>query len=31
MALNPDGTLYIDMYSDHIDSSADISDYKGPY
>lgn len=31
MTLNPDGTLYIDKFSDHYENSADISDYKGPY
>jgi len=31
MALNEDGTLYIDKYSDHIQNSNTIGDYKGPY
>lgn len=31
MAYNQDGTLYIDKYSDHIQNSVVISDYKGPY
>lgn len=31
MALNQDGSLYIDKYSDHIQNPVIISDYKGPY
>lgn len=31
MALNQDGTVYIDKYDDHIQNAVVISDYKGPY
>jgi uncharacterized membrane protein YcaP (DUF421 family) len=31
MALNQDGTLYIDKYSDHVQNPVIIGDYKGPY
>lgn len=29
--LNPSGTLYVDLYSDHMSKITDIGDYKGPY
>lgn len=29
--LNPAGSLYIDLYKDHIKKVLDIGDYKGPY
>ncbi|AAK79488.1 uncharacterized membrane protein YcaP (DUF421 family) [Clostridium acetobutylicum] len=29
--LNPGGSLYIDLYKDHIKKVLDIGDYKGPY
>lgn len=30
-ALNPDGSLYIDKYDDHIQKNIDIGDYRGPF
>lgn len=29
--LNPAGSLYLDLYRDHINKITDIGDYKGPY
>lgn len=29
--LNPSGSLYIDLYNDHMTKITDIGDYKGPY
>jgi len=28
---NPDGTLYVDKYDDHIQKPIDVGDYKGPF
>lgn len=30
-AFNPDGTLYVDKYDDHIQKPIDVGDYKGPF
>ena len=29
--LDPSGSLYIDLYNDHMTKITDIGDYKGPY
>jgi len=31
VTLNPEGSLYVDKYDDHISKVTDIGDYKGPY
>jgi len=31
MTVNPDGTVYVDKYRDHLENTENISDYKGPY
>lgn len=31
VTLNPQGSLYVDKYEDHISKVTDIGDYKGPY
>jgi uncharacterized membrane protein YcaP (DUF421 family) len=29
--INPEGSLYIDKYDDHIQKAVDIGDYRGPF
>ena len=31
VTLNPEGSIYIDKYDDHITKVTDIGDYKGPF
>ena len=31
VTLNPEGSIYIDKYDDHITKITDIGDYKGPF